>query len=114
MERGDGYRDVIYVMYKNDVWELIDLPKDAKVIDSMWVYNVKSNSNNKEVFKARLVARGFMQENLDEKVYSPVAQMSTLRTLVSVANKFNLDIKQMDVKTAFLYGLIEEEIYVST
>ncbi|KAL0337652.1 UNVERIFIED_CONTAM: Retrovirus-related Pol polyprotein from transposon TNT 1-94 [Sesamum calycinum] len=65
-------------------------------------------------FKARLVARGFKQnEGIDYfDIYSPVARLTTIRVLIALASMHNLSIHQMDVKTTFLYGELKEKVYM--
>lgn len=92
---------------------LTDLPKDRKTIGCKWVFKKKSE-NNSVRFKARLVAKGFSQkygEDYDE-IFAPVARAPTIRLLLSMAGKLKLHIKQFDVKTAFLNGHLDEEIYM--
>ena len=96
-------------LMKNKTWKIVDRPKDKKVIDIKWVYKRKNNN----VYKARLVVRGFQQTDYVENVYSPVGKMQTLKILLSHCCKKNLFIEQMDVETAFLNGGIKSEVYVN-
>lgn len=99
----------------NKTWTLTDLPSNRKSIGSRWVFKEKKNESGEVVkYKARLVAQGFTQkygEDYDE-TFAPVARSTTLRVLLSVAGKRNYVVKQYDVKTAFLNGDLEEEIYM--
>lgn len=100
---------------ENKTWNLIDLPSNKKAIGCKWVYKLKfDDEGNICRYKARLVAQGFSQkygEDYDE-VFAPVARSTTLRILLSVAGMNDYHIKHFDIKTAFLYGEIEEEIYM--
>lgn len=96
-------------LYKNNTWQLVDRPKDKNVIDVKWIYKKKNNN----VFKARLVVRGFQQKEYIENVYSPVGKMQTLKILLSYSCKNNLFIEQMDVETAFLNGHVKSEVYIN-
>lgn len=99
----------------NEVWDLVELPPDRKVVGSKWVYKVKRDADgNVERYKARLVARGFTQkfgEDYDE-TFSPVVRFESFRTLVALAAKYKLQLHQMDVTTAFLHGLLKEDVYM--
>lgn len=94
-----------------DTWELVDLPKNVKPLSCKWVLKRKDDGR----FKARLVIRGFEQEegiNFFD-TFSPVAQYSSIRLLLSHAASSDLKIMTFDVKTAFLYGDLDEEIYMN-
>lgn len=94
-------------------WEVVPRPEKKKVIDSRWVFKVKSNVDGTvERYKARLVAKGFQSSDYQE-TYSPVAKLTTFRVLMSIANHYDYNVVQMDVKTAFLNGILEEEIYMN-
>lgn len=98
---------------KNKTWRLVDIPPNSKLVRNEWVFKLKCDQEgNIERYKARLVAKGFSQvENFDYKeTYSPVASMSTIRLLFAVASKRRMGILQFDIKTAFLYGDLDEHI----
>lgn len=93
----------------NNTWTFCDLPVNVKPVSSKWVFKIKNVSNVKQ-YKARLVARGFEQQDLFNfnDIYAPVAKLTTFRLFVVIATKYNLPIHQMDVTGAFLYGDIKE------
>ncbi|CAB3988289.1 Retrovirus-related Pol poly from transposon TNT 1-94 [Paramuricea clavata] len=102
-------------LISNETWELVPPPEGCNVIGSKWVMKIKRDADgNVDRHKARLVAQGYSQTpGIDyEEVFSPVARHSSIRTLLALANKHN-EIHQMDVKTAFLNGYIEHDIYMS-
>lgn len=102
-------------METNKTWELVPLPKGKKAIGTRWVFKIKRDENGKiSRYRARLVAQGYSQkygEDYDE-VFAPTARITTFRMLLSIAAHFNMQVKHYDVKTAFLNGEIEEEIYL--
>jgi transposase InsO family protein len=96
-------------------WELVELPKGRNTVSSKWVFKTKTNEDgNIERRKARLVARGFTQKyGIDYfDVFAPVARGVTVRMLLSAAGRKKFIVKQFDVKTAFLNGTLEEEIFM--
>lgn len=92
-----------------DRWEVSDLPQGKKAIDTKWVFRTKDNN----VKKARLVAKGF-QEKIEDTVYSPVARMSTVRMVISLAVQNEWNITQLDVPTAFLNGKLTSDVFIKT
>lgn len=105
----------ISALERNHTWTLVKRPENAYIIDSKWIFKLKRDHNNQvDKYKARLVARGFKQRNgLDfEETYAPVARLTTIRSLLAVINYKNLRTQQMDVKSAFLHGILEEVIYM--
>jgi hypothetical protein len=102
-------------MDHNQVWELVEPPDGVKPIGCKWIYKRKRGPDRKvETFKARLVAQGYTQkEGIDyEETFSPVAMLKSIRILLSIAAHLDYEIWQMDVKTAFLNGSLEENIYM--
>lgn len=100
---------------ENQTWELCELPTGAKLLPCKWVYKVKMNSDGSiNKYKARLVAKGYNQRfGIDyNQTFSPVAKMPTIRSLLSIAANEKLHLVQFDVSTAFLYGKLDEVIYI--
>lgn len=108
--------DEIDSMRKNQVWRLVERPKDRKLneIDSRWIFKRKIEKDNKTKYKARLVIRGFKDRNCYDlkETYAPVSRLTLVRAVLGIINKYNLYACQMDVKTAFLNGILNEEIYM--
>nr|GEY82273.1 retrovirus-related Pol polyprotein from transposon TNT 1-94 [Tanacetum cinerariifolium] len=95
--------------------ELTTLPKGQKAIGVKWVYKAKKNAKGEvENYKARLVAKGYKQKHgIDyEEVFAPVSHLETIRMIIAIASQHKWKIHQMDAKSAFLNGLLEEEVYV--
>ena len=100
---------------KNQTWELCSLPNEAKCIGVKWIYKTKLNELGEVIkCKARLVAKGYSQEHgIDyTEVYAPVARMDTIRTILSTAAQRGWIIYQLDVKSAFLHGVLIEDVYI--
>ncbi|CAI7926652.1 unnamed protein product [Closterium sp. NIES-53] len=101
---------------ENGTWELVELPEGRKAITSKWLFKIKSDADGKiECYKSRLVAKGYQQkEKVDYKeLFAPVLKPTTLRTLLAGAAIKGWVVKQMDVTTAFLNGVLEEEIFMA-
>ncbi|GKD13989.1 putative ribonuclease H-like domain-containing protein [Tanacetum coccineum] len=97
------------------VWTLVDLPKGKRDIGTKWVYRNKKDERGIVVRnKARLVVQGYTQEEgIDyDEVFAPVARIEAIRLFLAYASFMGLIVYQMDVKSAFLYGTIEKEVYV--
>ena len=100
---------------KNDTWELVPRPKDKNVIGTKWVFINKLDENGQVTQnRARLVCKGYAQiEGADfEETFDPVARMEAIRTILAYACSKRIKVYQMDVKSAFLNGELEEEVYI--
>jgi hypothetical protein len=100
----------------NETWELVDRPYGCKPVCCKWVFKKKLRPDGTiDKYKVRLVAKGYTQKK-DENffdTYSPVARLTTIRVLLSLTASHGLLVHQMNVKTAFLNGELEEEIYMT-
>ena len=102
-------------MKDNDVWDLVPLPEGVKPIGCKWIFKTKRDSKGDvERYKACLVAKGYTQkEGIDYKeTFSPVSSKNSFRIIMALVAHFDLELHQMDVKTAFLNGDIDETIYM--
>jgi hypothetical protein len=100
---------------KNNVRNIVPRPKDKSVVSSKWIYKIKHTADGSvEKFKARFVARGFTQkERIDyDKTFAPVAKYTSIRVIIALASVPGWKLHQMDVKTTFLNGKIEQEVFV--
>ncbi|GJY64603.1 retrovirus-related pol polyprotein from transposon TNT 1-94 [Tanacetum coccineum] len=100
----------------NDVWSLVPPPKNQTIIGTKWVFKNKLDENGVvSRNKARLVAQGYnQQEGIDfDETYAPVARLESIRILLAYACAHDFKLFQMDVKSAFLNGFINEEVYVA-
>lgn len=107
--------DEIESLLERGVFTVCDLPRGKKAVKTKWVFKVKQKSNGEiDKFKARIVAKGFTQkEGIDyHETFAPVANYTTFRVLLALAARLGMKIAQRDVKTAFLYGDLEEEVYI--
>jgi hypothetical protein len=100
---------------KNDTWELVPRPKNKNVIDTKWVFRNKLNEDGQVTRnKSRLVCKGYAKiEGIDfEETFSPVSKMEAIHFLLAYACSKNVKVYQLDVKSAFLNGELEEEFYI--
>jgi transposase InsO family protein len=103
-------------MYDNKVWTLVDLPDGVKPVENKWIFKRKVDiDGNLTVYKARLVAKGYRQvHGIDyEETFSPVVMFKSIRIMLAIAAFYDYEIWQMDVKTAFLNGNLEEDVYMT-
>ena len=100
---------------KNGVWEIVPRPEGKSVVTSKWLYKIKHVANgNIKKYKARFVAHWFSQvEGVDyDETFALVAHYTSIISLLYIVAKMDWKIHQMDVKAAFLNGIIQEEVYV--
>jgi hypothetical protein len=112
----EAMKDEMKSMSTNDVWDIEEIPKGAKTVGCKWVCKTKCGSKgNIERYKARLVAKGFTQrEGIDyNEIFSPVSCKNSFRIIMALVAHYNLELHQMDVKTAFLNGNLYENVYMA-
>lgn len=101
--------------YKKKTWELTILPNGIKPIWVKWIYKTKLNDNGEvDKYKARLVVKGYAQQyGVDyTEVFAPVAKLDTIRLIFALATQHNWDVFQLDVKSEFLHGELDGEVFV--
>ena len=94
----------------NKVWELVDLPSRQRSIGNKWILKIKCKADGSiERYKAQLVAKGYAQEEgIDYKdIFSPVVRLTLVRLILAIVAHMDLELYQMDVKTAFLNGKLD-------
>jgi hypothetical protein len=107
-------KDEMKSLISNQTWELEELPMGKKALHNKWVYRVKQEHDGSKRYKARLVVKGFQQkEGVDyTEIFAPVVKLNTIRSVLSIVASEELYLEQLDVKTAFLHGDLDEEIYM--
>ncbi|WJZ95165.1 hypothetical protein VitviT2T_013955 [Vitis vinifera] len=109
----EAMKEEMKSMKDNGVWDLVELPEGVKPIGCKWIFKTKQDSKGNIVrYKARLVAKGFTQkEGIDYKeTFSPVSSKDSFRIIMALVAHYDLELHQMDVKTTFLNGNIDETI----
>ena len=102
-------------MHKNYTYNLVELPKGKRALRNKWVYKVKSREvDSSPRYKARIVVKRFQQKRGVDfgEIFAPVVKMTSIQTVLSIAASMDLEIEQLDVKTTFLHGQLDEEIYM--
>ena len=111
----DAIQSELASINKNQVWSLVDPPRGKRILSSKWVFTIKRNTEGViQKHKARLVVRGFMQQEGIDFVdsFAPTSKHTTMRLLLALVAKHNLTLRQCDFVTAFLNGELEEEVYL--
>ncbi|KAF7810363.1 Retrovirus-related Pol polyprotein from transposon TNT 1-94 [Senna tora] len=111
----DAMKEEMNMIEKNGTWLLVDRPSDQQVIGTKWVFKTKLNPDGSiSKHKAILVAKGYsQQQGVDfSENFAPVARFDTIRLLLALAAHKGWKVYQLDVKSAFLNGVLEERIYI--
>lgn len=100
---------------ENNTWILVDKPNNANILKNRWVYKMKPDPTGPDKYKARLVVKGYQQRSgLDyTETFSPVVSFNAIRIMLSMIAAQNMYSQQFDVKTAFLYGNLKEDVYMT-
>jgi hypothetical protein len=112
----EAMTDELQSLEENKTWNLVDKPDNVNVLRGKWVYKVKRGGKGEILrHKARFVVRGFEQEEgIDyHETFASVVKPMSYKAIFAIAAALDLEVEQMDVKTAFLYGDIDEDIYIS-
>ena len=102
-------------MKTNNVWTLVDPPEGIKPIGCKWIFKKKKDADEKvETYKVHLIAKGYCQRyGIDyDEIFSPVVMLKSIQIMFAIAAHLDYEIWQIDVKTAFLNGELEEEVYM--
>ncbi|KAL4346685.1 hypothetical protein GQ457_17G012090 [Hibiscus cannabinus] len=105
----------IEAIEKNEMWELTSFSIEVKKVGVWWMYKTKANENGElEKYKARLVAKGYVQKHSIDytEVFAYVARLETIRLVISISSQKGWTFFQLDVKSAFLHGKLNEEVYI--
>ena len=107
-------KDEMDSLLGNQTWELTKLPVGKKALHNKWVYRIKNEHDGSKRYKTRLVVKGFQQkEGVDyTQIFSPIVKMSTIRLVLGMVAVEKLHFEQLDVKTTFLHGDLEEDLYI--
>jgi len=111
----EAVNDEMDSILSNNTWVVMDLPTGSVPIGCKWVFRIKYNTNGSiQTFKIRLVAKGFKQrERVDYfDAYAPMARITSICVLLALVSIYKLIVHQMDVKTIFLNGDLDEEVYM--
>ena len=105
----------LHQFVRNDVWELVPRPNGVNVTGTKWIFKNKSDKHGTVIRnKSRLVAQGYTQvERTDfDETFASVARLESIRILLAITSHLNFKLYQMDVKSAFLNGMLQEELFV--
>lgn len=113
----DSMNDELTSLEKCKTWKIVprnSIPSNASIVTPRWLFKVKNEAGNKIRRKSRIVARGFADTNVYDidETYAPVAGLTDIKFLLAAANKFELPIHHLDVKTAFLNGKLDKKVYM--
>ena len=108
-------KDEMDSLLKNKTWDLCKLPTGKRALKNKWVYKLKEEEGGKKRFKARLVVKGFVQKKgIDfDEIFSPVVKMTSIRIVLSLLATEDFHLEQLGIKTTFLHGDLDEEIYMT-
>jgi hypothetical protein len=109
-----GMNEEMDSLENNQTWDLVQLLLGKRALQNKWVYKLKEEDGGGKRYKDRLVVKGFSQKNgiYFDEIFSPIVKMNSIRTILSLVVVEDLNLEQLYVKTTFLHGDLEEEIYM--
>jgi hypothetical protein len=107
-------KEEIDSLVNNEACDLVQLPARKRALQNKWVYRLTKEDGGKKRYKDRLFIKGFAQKkDIDfDKIFSPIAKMTSIRTILSLVAVEDLHLEQLDVKINFLHGDLDEDIYI--
>lgn len=111
----EAMEDEMKSLHENGTYELVKLAKGKKALSNKWIFRIKQEQHTSVPrYKARLIVKGFGQrKGVDfDEIFCPVVKMFSIRMVLGLAASLDLEVEQMDFKTAFLHGDLDEEIYI--
>ena len=105
-----GMQEEMDPLVHNQTWDLVHFPAGKRALQNKWVYKLKEEDGDKKRYKARLGVKGFAQKkgiDVDE-IFSPIVKMTSIITILSLVAVEDLHLEQLDVKTTFIHGDLEE------
>nr|GEW49645.1 retrovirus-related Pol polyprotein from transposon TNT 1-94 [Tanacetum cinerariifolium] len=111
----EAMQDKMNSLHENNTFELVKLPKGKRALKNKWVYKLKTEElTSRPRYKARLVVKGFSQKRgIDfDEIFSLVIKMRSIRVVLGLTASLDLEVEKIDVKTAFLHGDLDKEIYM--
>ncbi|KAM2227703.1 hypothetical protein ACFXTI_014482 [Malus domestica] len=112
----NAMKEEIAALHSQKTWTLVPLPLDKNLVGCKWIYKIKKHADGSVArYKARLVAQGYSQEEGVDylETFSPVVKPTTIRLIFALAAQFKWTLRQLDVKNAFLHGILQEEVYMA-
>jgi hypothetical protein len=109
-----GMKEEMDFLVNNQNWDLVQLHVGKRVLQNKWVYRLKEEDGGENPYKDIFVVKGFAQKKgIDfDEMFSPIIKMTSIRTILSLVAVKDFHLEQLDVKTTFLHGYLEEEIYM--
>jgi hypothetical protein len=109
-----GMEEEMDSLVNNQTWDSVQLPAGKIELQNKWVYKLKEEYGGKKCYKDRLVVKGFAQKKgIDfDEIFSPIVKMTSIKTVLSLVAVEDLHLEKLEVKTTFLHGDLEEEIYM--
>ena len=102
-------------LFKSQIWDLCKLPRGKRALKNKWVYRMKEEDRGNKIFKLRLVVKGFAQKkDIDfDEIFSLVVKMTSIHTILSIMAIEDFHLKHLDIKTTFIHGDLDEDIYMA-